>query len=76
VRQHGQVQASCFHGAGVQNTAANLAGATAAGLTGWLVDITGSFDAPIYSVGFWLLIGIAAYAFLVKPKYAPQGAPG
>jgi MFS family permease len=62
--------------AGVQNTAANLAGATAAGLTGWLVDITGSFDAPIYSVGFWLLIGIAAYAFLVKPKYAPQGAPG
>ena len=59
---------------GVQNTAANLAGATAAGVTGWLVDITGSFDAPIQFVGFWLLIGIAAYVFLVKPKYAPQGA--
>lgn len=59
---------------GIQNTAANLAGATAAGVTGWLVDITGSFDAPIQFVGFWLLIGIAAYVFLVKAKYAPKGA--
>ena len=57
---------------GIQNTAANLAGIVAPTLTGWLIDQTGSFDAPIKAVGFWLMLGAAGYIFLVRRKYAPK----
>lgn len=57
---------------GVQNTAANLAGIVSPTLTGWLIDQTGSFDIPIMTIGFWLLLGIVCYIFLVRRKYAPQ----
>jgi MFS family permease len=57
---------------GIQNTAANLAGIVAPTLTGWLIDRTGSFDAPIKWVGVWLVLGIAGYVFLVRRKYAPR----
>jgi MFS transporter, ACS family, D-galactonate transporter len=58
----------------IQNTAANLAGVVAPWLTGWLIKQTGSFDAPIRAIGVWLLLGVAGYAFLVRRKYAPEGA--
>ena len=57
---------------GIQNMAANFAGAVAPLLTGWLVDRTGSFDAPIQTVAVWLAIGMASYLFLVRRKYAPK----
>ncbi|MCW5978041.1 MAG: MFS transporter [Bryobacteraceae bacterium] len=57
---------------GIQNTAANLAGIVATALTGWMIDATGSFDAPIRSIGIWLVIGTACYLFLVRRKYAPK----
>ena len=57
---------------GIQNTAANLAGIVSPTLTGWLIDQTGSFDIPIKTIGFWLLLGIVGYIFLVRRKYAPQ----
>jgi len=56
---------------GIQNTASNLAGAISPWVTGWLVERTGSFDAPIRSIGVWLVIGLASYIFLVRRKYAP-----
>ncbi|MEZ5353169.1 MAG: MFS transporter [Bryobacteraceae bacterium] len=55
----------------IQNTAANLAGIVAPWLTGWLVQQTGSFDAPIKAIGVWLVMGICAYVFLVRREYAP-----
>lgn len=58
----------------IQNTAANLAGIVAPWLTGWLIQQTGSFDAPIKATGVWLALGIAAYVFLVKREYAPKTA--
>ena len=58
---------------GIQNTAANLAGVIAPMLTGVLIDLTGSFDAPIKAVGIFLAIGILGYIFLVREKYAPVG---
>lgn len=59
----------------IQNTAANLAGIVAPWLTGWLVQQTGSFDAPIKATGFWLLLGVFAYAVLVKrPATVEQAA--
>ncbi len=57
---------------GIQNMASNFAGAVSPWLTGWLVDRTGSFDAPIQTVGVWLAIGLASYIFLVRRKYAPK----
>ena len=56
--------------AGIQNTAANVAGIAAPWITGTLVQRTGSFNAPLIAVGFWLLVGIACYLFLVRERHA------
>jgi len=55
--------------AGLQNTAANLAGIAAPWLTGIMVQQTGRFDAPLMALGFWMAVGVASYVFLVRqPK--------
>jgi MFS family permease len=56
--------------AGIQNTAANMAGIAAPWITGLLVQKTGSFNTPLIAIGFWLLVGIGCYLFLVREKYA------
>jgi MFS transporter, ACS family, D-galactonate transporter len=57
---------------GIQNCAANLPGIVAPILTGWLKQRTGSYDAPMQAIWFFLLLGVAAYVFLVREKYAPR----
>ena len=59
---------------GIQNTASNFAGAVSPWIAGWLVERTGSFDAPIRVAAFWLALGLASYVFLVRKKYAPPPA--
>lgn len=59
---------------GVQNCAANLPGVVAPILTGWLKQVTGSYEAPMQAIWFFLILGIASYAFLVRRKYAPRAA--
>jgi MFS family permease len=56
---------------GIQNCAANIPGIVAPILTGWLIQRTGSYQAPMQAIWFFLVLGIAAYAFLVRKKYAP-----
>ncbi len=56
--------------AGVQNTAANLAGIAAPWITGTLVQRTGNFNAPLLAISFWLLVGVGCYLFLVRERYA------
>jgi MFS transporter, ACS family, D-galactonate transporter len=56
--------------AGIQNTAANLAGIAAPWITGSLVQRTGNFNAPLIAIAFWLLVGIGCYLFLVRERYA------
>jgi ACS family D-galactonate transporter-like MFS transporter len=56
--------------AGIQNTAANMAGIAAPWITGILIQRTGSFNAPLIAVGFWLLLGICCYLFLVMERHA------
>ena len=58
--------------AGVQNTAANLAGIAAPWITGIFVQKTGHFNAPLIAVCFWLVVGVASYQFLVREEYALQ----
>ncbi len=57
---------------GVQNCAANVPGIAAPLLTGWLKSTTGSYDAPMQAIWFFLLLGVASYLFLVRKKYAPR----
>jgi ACS family D-galactonate transporter-like MFS transporter len=61
---------------GIQNCAANLPGIVAPILTAWLKQKTGSYDAPMQAIWFFLLLGIAAYVFLVREKYAPKENAG
>jgi MFS transporter, ACS family, D-galactonate transporter len=56
--------------AGIQNTAANLAGIAAPWITGLLVQRTGNFNAPLIAIALWLLVGIGCYLFLVRERYA------
>ncbi len=57
---------------GIQNCAASLPGIVAPILTGWLKETTGSYDAPMRATWFFLILGIVAYVFLVREKYAPM----
>ena len=59
---------------GIQNCAANLPGIVAPIVTGWLKQTTHGYQAPLEAIWFVLLIGVAAYVFLVKKEYAPAGA--
>jgi MFS family permease len=59
---------------GIQNCAANLPGIVAPILTGWLKQATGKYDAPMQAIWFFLLLGVAAYVFLVREEYAPRAA--
>jgi MFS family permease len=56
--------------AGVQNFASNLSGVVAPILTGWLKQTTGSYQAPMQAIWFFMILGIASYSLLVRRKYA------
>ena len=51
---------------GLQNMASNLAGVAAPILTGWLIQSTGSYEAPMQAIAVLLLIGAGSYALLVN----------
>lgn len=57
---------------GIQNAAASSAGIAAPWITGLLIEKTGSFEAPILAIGFWMAIGLGSYFFLVRAKFAPR----
>lgn len=59
---------------GIQNFAASSAGIVAPILTGWLVDTTKSFDAPIKTIAVFIALGVGAYLVLVREKYAVREA--
>ena len=58
--------------AGVQNCSASLAGVVAPILTGWLKQQTGSYQAPMRAIWFFLVLGVMSYLLLMREKYAPR----
>lgn len=60
---------------GVQNFASNLSGIVAPILTGRLVAMTGSYEAPMQAVAALLVAGVASYVLLVRRSMAPRIAP-
>jgi MFS transporter, ACS family, D-galactonate transporter len=56
---------------GIQNTAVAIAGIVAPLMTGWLLDMTGSFSAPMIMVFAFLVIGAITVVFGVRSNWAP-----
>ena len=57
--------------AGAQNMALTVAGTLAPIATGWLKQVTGSYAAPMAATSAILMIGVAAYALLVRSPETP-----
>jgi len=57
---------------GVQNCACSVAGIVAPILTGWLLQKTGSYEAPMLAIMLVLLVGVLSYLFMIREKYAPR----
>ncbi|MCP3729858.1 MFS transporter [Sphingomonas sp. MG17] len=57
---------------GVQQVAGTLSGGVAAGLSGWLLHTTGSYDVPMMVIVAFLAIGAAACIILLRPKWSPK----
>jgi MFS family permease len=61
---------------GVQNCAGSVAGIVAPILTGWLKQQTGSYQAPMQALWFFLVLGVLSYLLLMREKYAPLAGGG
>jgi predicted MFS family arabinose efflux permease len=57
---------------GIQNCACSVAGIAAPILTGWLLQKTGSYEAPMMAVLVVLLGGVFSYLFMIREEYAPK----
>jgi len=57
---------------GIQNCACSVAGIVAPILTGWLLQKTGNYEAPMMAVLVVLVTGVLSYLFLIREKYAPR----
>jgi len=57
---------------GIQNAACSCAGIVAPILSGWLLERTGGYVAPMVAVLVALVVGVLCYLFLIKEQYAPR----
>lgn len=59
---------------GVQQVATSLAGGVAAGLSGWLLHVSGNYDLPMLVIFVFLIIGAVSTWGLLRPEWAPKVA--
>ena len=59
---------------GIQNCAASMAGIVAPILTGYLLQKTGSYEAPMIAILVVLLAGVLSYLFMIREEYAPKAS--
>lgn len=57
---------------GIQNTATAIAGIVSPLMTGWLLDLTGSYVVPMMLIFAFLVLGAITVAFAVRPQWAPK----
>ena len=57
---------------GIQNSSCSVAGIVAPILTSWLLQETGTYEAPMIMILVVLVIGVLSYVFMVRENYAPQ----
>jgi ACS family D-galactonate transporter-like MFS transporter len=61
---------------GVQNTSTSLAGIVGPLLSGWLLQTTGSYKAPMMAIFFFLVLGGLTCLVLLRPEWAPKVSAG
>jgi len=59
---------------GIQNCACSIAGIVAPILTGWLLQKTGSYEAPMMAILVVLLVGVLSYVLMIQEKFAPKAS--
>jgi nitrate/nitrite transporter NarK len=57
---------------GVQNCACSFAGIAAPIITGWLLQRTGTYEAPMMAVLVVLVVGVLSYLLMIREEYAPR----
>jgi MFS family permease len=57
---------------GVQNTSTSIAGIVGPLLSGWLLQATGGYEAPMMAIFAFLVIGGLTCAVLLRPEWAPK----
>lgn len=58
--------ASIGRTAALQNAASSLGGVAVSVISGWLLEVTGSFVAPVIAISLFLFLGLLSYVFLVQ----------
>jgi MFS transporter, ACS family, D-galactonate transporter len=61
---------------GVQNVSTSLAGIVGPILSGWLLQVSGGYQAPMLVIFFFLLLGGLSCAVLLRPEWSPKVSPG
>jgi MFS family permease len=57
---------------GVQNVSTSLAGIVGPILSGWLLQTTGGYEAPMMAIFFFLVLGATTCIVLLRPKWSPK----
>ena len=57
---------------GVQNVSTSLAGIVGPIMTGWLLQTTGSYEAPMMLIFFFLVLGAVTCLVLLRPEWSPK----
>jgi MFS family permease len=58
--------------AGIQNVSTSLAGIVAPIISGWLLQRTGSYTAPMQVINFFLVLGLVTCIVVLREKWAPK----
>jgi ACS family D-galactonate transporter-like MFS transporter len=61
---------------GVQNTSTSLAGIVGPLLSGWLLQTTGGYEAPMMVIFIFLVLGGLTCLVLLRPQWAPKMTAG
>ncbi|WP_109480093.1 MFS transporter [Paraburkholderia sp. C35] len=57
---------------GLQQVATSLAGGVSASLSGWLLNLGGSYELPMRAIFVFLLVGATSTVVLLQRKWAPK----
>jgi MFS transporter, ACS family, D-galactonate transporter len=60
---------------GIQNVSTSLAGIVGPILSGWLLQVSGGYRAPMLVIFVFLLIGGVSCAVLLRPEWSPKLSP-
>jgi MFS family permease len=61
---------------GIQNVSTSLAGIVGPILSGWLLQVSGGYRAPMLVIFFFLLLGGLSCAVLLRPEWSPKVSSG